>query len=132
MDIRIGKEGFAVATGALLALVTTGGYIGGMKVVGVKELKAKLSEYLQLVRRGEVVLVTDRDEVVAELRAARRGPAAPGSLQEALAALAESGEVTRPRTTKQDWSWKAEGLGLPEGTVAKLLDAGRSDDASSK
>lgn len=115
-----------------MALVTTGGYIGGMKVVGVKELKAKLSEYLQLVRRGEVVLVTDRDEVVAELRAARRGPAAPGSLQEALAALAESGEVTRPRTTKQDWSWKAEGLGLPEGTVAKLLDAGRSDDASSK
>jgi antitoxin (DNA-binding transcriptional repressor) of toxin-antitoxin stability system len=36
--------------------------------VGVKALKNNLSRYLELVRQGEVVLVTDRDEVVAELR----------------------------------------------------------------
>jgi len=103
-----------------------------MRVVGVKELKAKLSEYLRLVRRGEVVLVTDRDEVVAELRAARRGPVVPGGLDEALDALAETGEVTRPGTVKQGWTWKATGVGLPEGTAAKLLDEGRSDDGSQK
>jgi antitoxin (DNA-binding transcriptional repressor) of toxin-antitoxin stability system len=40
-----------------------------MKVVGIKELKNKLSEYLRLVKSGEVVLVTDRGDVVAELRA---------------------------------------------------------------
>ncbi len=39
-----------------------------MKSVGIKALKNNLSRYLDLVRQGEVVLVTDRDEVIAELR----------------------------------------------------------------
>jgi antitoxin (DNA-binding transcriptional repressor) of toxin-antitoxin stability system len=39
-----------------------------MKVVGIRELKNRLSEYLRLVRSGEDVLVTDRGAVVAELR----------------------------------------------------------------
>lgn len=39
-----------------------------MKSVGIKVLKDKLSSYLKLVRQGEVVLVTDRDEVIAEIR----------------------------------------------------------------
>ena len=45
-----------------------------MKSVGVKQLKTRLSEYLRLVRHGETVLVTDRDEVVAELRPTRKQP----------------------------------------------------------
>lgn len=39
-----------------------------MKAVAVKELKNRLSAYLREVRGGEVVLVTDRGRVVAELR----------------------------------------------------------------
>jgi antitoxin (DNA-binding transcriptional repressor) of toxin-antitoxin stability system len=39
-----------------------------MKAVGIRELKNRLSEYLRLVRGGENILVTDRGEVVAELR----------------------------------------------------------------
>ena len=39
-----------------------------MKAVAVKELKNRLSSYLREVRDGEVVLVTDRGRVVAELR----------------------------------------------------------------
>ena len=39
-----------------------------MKSVGIKALKDKLSAYLKLVRAGEIVLVTDRDEVIAEIR----------------------------------------------------------------
>lgn len=101
-----------------------------MKVVGVKELKAKLSEYLRLVKQGEVVLVTDRDEVVAELRAARRGSAAPGDLEDTLDVLAESGEVMRPRVAKQARRWAVRGLGLPDGTARRLVDEGRSDDAT--
>ena len=38
-----------------------------MKAVGIRELKDKLSRFLDEVRRGDVILVTDRDEVVAEL-----------------------------------------------------------------
>jgi antitoxin (DNA-binding transcriptional repressor) of toxin-antitoxin stability system len=39
-----------------------------MKAVAVKELKNRLSQYLREVASGEVVLVTDRGRVVAELR----------------------------------------------------------------
>ena len=38
-----------------------------MKAVGIKVLKDNLSKYLKLVQAGETVLVTDRDEVVAEI-----------------------------------------------------------------
>ncbi|MFQ5667427.1 MAG: type II toxin-antitoxin system Phd/YefM family antitoxin [Candidatus Binatia bacterium] len=39
-----------------------------MKSVPVRELKNRLSTYLRDVRAGEVVLITDRGNVVAELR----------------------------------------------------------------
>lgn len=52
-----------------IAEVATGSYFENMKVVGIKELKNKLSEYVKLAKSGEVVLVTDRGDVVAELRA---------------------------------------------------------------
>jgi len=56
-----------------LRKVATCGYLPAMRVVGTKALKDRLSEYLRLVAAGEVVLVTHRDRVVAELR-----PPSPG------------------------------------------------------
>jgi antitoxin (DNA-binding transcriptional repressor) of toxin-antitoxin stability system len=38
-----------------------------VKSVGIRNLKNQLSRYIALVREGEVVLVTDRDEVVAQI-----------------------------------------------------------------
>jgi antitoxin (DNA-binding transcriptional repressor) of toxin-antitoxin stability system len=38
-----------------------------MRVVGLKVLKNRLSEYVRIAAGGERVLVTDRDRVVAEL-----------------------------------------------------------------
>jgi prevent-host-death family protein len=38
-----------------------------MRSVGLKVLKNKLSEYVRLAARGETVLVTDRNRVVAEI-----------------------------------------------------------------
>jgi len=38
-----------------------------MRAVGLKVLKNRLSEYVRLAASGEIVLVTDRDRVVAEL-----------------------------------------------------------------
>jgi prevent-host-death family protein len=38
-----------------------------MRSVGLKTLKNKLSEYVRLAARGETILVTDRDRVVAEI-----------------------------------------------------------------
>ena len=44
-----------------------------MHAVGLKVLKNKLSEYVRLAARGETVLVTDRDRVVAEIVPPREG-----------------------------------------------------------
>ena len=38
-----------------------------MRAVGLKVLKNKLSEYVRLAAGGELILVTDREKVVAEL-----------------------------------------------------------------
>lgn len=46
------------------------GYIKAMSVVKVSELKNRLSHYLRLVRRGETVLVSDRDQVIARIEPA--------------------------------------------------------------
>src|SRR5262245_41602220 len=99
-----------------------------MKAVGVKQLKARLSEYIRLVRSGETILVTDRDEVVAELRPARRQRrVADDDLEELLENLAEAGEITRPSATKLGWSWRVKGLGLPAGTAERILEDVRAD-----
>jgi antitoxin (DNA-binding transcriptional repressor) of toxin-antitoxin stability system len=47
-----------------------------MRMVGLKLLRNKLSEYVRLAARGETILVTDRNRVVAELVAPQHGRAA--------------------------------------------------------
>ena len=51
----------------VLTMVASRSYHYGMKAVGLKVLKNKLSEYVRLAEAGETVLVTDRDRVVAEI-----------------------------------------------------------------
>ncbi|MGD2124314.1 MAG: type II toxin-antitoxin system Phd/YefM family antitoxin [Gemmatimonadota bacterium] len=101
--------------------VTTGNYHGCMKAVGVKQLKARLSEYLRAVKAGEIVLVTDRDEVVAELRAPHRPPPLLES-EDVLQSLADAGEVTRASQLKGEWRWRAGGIGLEPGTARAILE----------
>ncbi len=98
-----------------------------MKAVGVKDLKARLSEHLRAVRAGAILLVTDRNEVIAEIRPVSRRVAPPDTLDEALDALAEAGAVSRARARKHGWSWSPRGLGLPEGNAQQLLDELRAE-----
>jgi antitoxin (DNA-binding transcriptional repressor) of toxin-antitoxin stability system len=98
-----------------------------MRAVGIKQLKAHLSEYVRLAKGGEVVLVTEREEVVAELRPARRHPPPATGTEDILDALADSGEVQRASASKEGWRWSVKGLGLPKGTAGKILDALRDD-----
>jgi prevent-host-death family protein len=100
-----------------------------MKSVGIKELKARLSEYVRQVKAGDTVLVTERDEVVAELRPVRRRRAPAETLEEVLDTLAEAGELTRAGLPKGAWTWKVRGLGLPAGTARRILDEVRGDRA---
>lgn len=66
-----------------------------MRAVGIKTLKNKLSEYVRLAAAGETVLITDRDQVVAELAPARPGRAAQVS-DATLAEAVRKGWVTPP------------------------------------
>ena len=97
------------------------------KAVGIRQLKARLSEYLRLVRGGETILVTDRDEVVAELRPARAGRTPSEDLLTLLDSLADAGIVTLPSLPKAGWTWQPKSLGLEPAAVADILDDLRSD-----
>jgi antitoxin (DNA-binding transcriptional repressor) of toxin-antitoxin stability system len=48
-----------------------------MKVVNINEVKAKLSEYLDAVARGETVVICNRNQPVAELKAIPAARAEP-------------------------------------------------------
>lgn len=71
-----------------------------MRIVGLKVLKNRLAEYIRMVVGGEVVLVTDRDRVVAELRPPQgRGPLAADA---ELAELVRRGTLTAPPMVRAD------------------------------
>jgi antitoxin (DNA-binding transcriptional repressor) of toxin-antitoxin stability system len=78
-----------------------------VKAVGVRDLKNHLSEYLRLVRRGERILVTDRGEVVAELR----HPGAP---------------PPKLRANRTDLYPALEPI-APDGTARVLIDEDRGE-----
>jgi antitoxin (DNA-binding transcriptional repressor) of toxin-antitoxin stability system len=61
-----------------------------VQAVAIKELKNRLSAYLREVARGEVVLVTDRGRVVAELRRPVIGML-PGPSEQGLSHLHATG-----------------------------------------
>ena len=67
-----------------------------MRAVGLKVLKNKLSEYVRLAASGELILVTDREKVVAELGPPEtaRSPAVADAV---VAELVRNGIVTPTR-----------------------------------
>jgi antitoxin (DNA-binding transcriptional repressor) of toxin-antitoxin stability system len=73
------------------------GYEIAMKSVNVAELKNRLSHYLRRVRRGETILVRDRDRVIARIDPAGAAEAAGGGDAERLASLEQRGIVRRAR-----------------------------------
>jgi prevent-host-death family protein len=91
-----------------------------MQTVGVRELKNRLSHYLRLVREGESVLVTDRGEVVAEVRGAERGDRSTSGVDELVRrGLARAGGRNRPDL------YPAMPPALAEGEARRLLDLER-------
>jgi prevent-host-death family protein len=67
--------------------------------VGSRELKTRLGRYLGRVRRGETLLITDRNEPIAELRPL---DSAADPTARRLRKLAAEGTVTLPTRASLD------------------------------
>lgn len=68
-----------------------------MKAVNVAELKNRLSHYLRIVRRGEAILVRDRDRVIARIEPAGDVGVPRGEDAKRLAELELRGVLRRGR-----------------------------------
>jgi len=95
-----------------------------MRAVAVKELKNRLSSYLREVAQGEIILVTDRGRVVAELRRPTSEMLATPS-EQALARLHGEGVLT-PGLPQDARAYRRSRIRFP-GDSQSLLDAERSD-----
>lgn len=86
--------------------------------VGVRDLKNNLSRYLQLVREGGELMVTEHGRPVARVL-----PVGAKSSQERLAALIAAGEVTPARRRERSLPAPVQ---LPGGaTVSDLVEEQR-------
>lgn len=67
-----------------------------MKKAGIRELKIHLSQYLQAVKQGEDILVTERGKAIAQIV-----PIKPAekkeNIQSALVQLAKKGHILLPQ-----------------------------------
>jgi antitoxin (DNA-binding transcriptional repressor) of toxin-antitoxin stability system len=62
---------------------------------GIRQVKNRLSYYLRRVKDGELVEVTDRGEVVAEIRSPGRRGRRRKTQEEVLAEMEREGLITR-------------------------------------
>jgi antitoxin (DNA-binding transcriptional repressor) of toxin-antitoxin stability system len=96
-----------------------------MKTIGIRELKARLSQILREVAGGDLYLVTDRGRVVAELRRPEAAAWVVPPEERALARLAADGhlriaEHPAPR-------YRPSPLRSPKGLARRLIDEDRGE-----
>lgn len=103
-----------------MPFVATCSYTLDMRTVGVRDLKNRLSHYLRLVRNGESVLITDRGEVVAEVRRADAAERRESGLDE----LVRRG-LARPGGRNEPGLYPRMPPALQEGQAQRLLDLER-------
>ncbi|MEX1256668.1 MAG: type II toxin-antitoxin system prevent-host-death family antitoxin [Gemmatimonadota bacterium] len=111
----------------LLSKCSLSGYIIGMRTVGIREMKNRLSEFLRIVAAGEVVLVTDHGRVVAQLGPPPAFAPPPLEEEDALRRLAAAGKI-RLAAGRVPSPGSAAVEGVPRGIdTGALLDATRAE-----
>ena len=90
-----------------------------MTTVSISELKARLSAFLDIVRQGEDVLVTDRGRLIARLT-----PVRGDDLEESRRdALLRSGRMRAPSATRSaDFLTRRRPQDATGASLAALLD----------
>jgi antitoxin (DNA-binding transcriptional repressor) of toxin-antitoxin stability system len=97
-----------------------------IRSVNIRALKDGLSAYLRDVRRGDIVLVTDRGQVIAELRQPTL-PALADSAAARLSQLAEGGKV-RLGLANSPGAYGEARVRISAQSVQEALDWARGDD----
>lgn len=98
-----------------------------MKEVGIRELKNRLSEYIRQVREGEVIMVTDRGEVVAELRSPEAQANELLQKYPGLVDMVRRGVIRLPSRPHRPGLYPSLPSVTPPGTAQRLLDEDRED-----
>ncbi len=88
--------------------------------INIRALKDRLSAFLRDVQRGDVILVTGRGRVVAEIRPPTVESSAPGTTAGKLARLATDGVVKRGLPNRAD-AYRKSGISLPDKVVEDAL-----------
>jgi len=106
---------------------TTGDYYWPMaKTAGVKELKAKLSQYLRDVKHGETVLVSEHGQVVAKLVPLRDDEEQLPREEREMQQLLADGVLSHPGT-QEEGDWPEPRGSVKRGEARAALDADRED-----
>ena len=96
-----------------------------MKTVGIRDLKARVSQILREVAAGDVFLVTDRGRVVAEIRRPDAGQWSVSPEDRALARLAAEGHLRVAEKSK--FPYRTSPLKSPKGLARQLIDEDRGE-----
>ena len=99
-----------------------------LKTVGIKELKNNLSRYLREVRNGTTVLISDRNNIVCELRESYGPINISGDVNPLLLDWADSGVVSLPAVDKQPLQLSF--VSLPSGMAKELLGEDRKESGN--
>lgn len=88
--------------------------------VGIRELKNRLTQYLELAKKGHAVIITDRGAPVAVLHNLNQIEEEAGS-EERLAFLAAQGMITLPKTRTEPSFVSVERAEAKGGPVSESI-----------
>ena len=88
-----------------------------MATASIAELKAKLSAYLDVVKSGEEVIVTERGHAIARVVPFTRSGPTPAEMEEMI----RSGQIIPPKKKLPADFWTRPRAKDPEGAVLKAL-----------
>ena len=91
-----------------------------IKTTNIRTLKDRLSAFLRDVQRGDIVLVTDRGRVVAEIRQPMVGTPAAGAAEARLRRLVGEG-VLKLGLPNEAGAYRRSGITLPDAVVDDAL-----------
>lgn len=92
-----------------------------MKVVKIGELKNRLSHYLREVRRGQSLLVADRDRVIARIDRVVEDSGVADEDVEWIDGLERKGVLRRPRS-RLPKGWVDQRVKVSADLVATVID----------